>query len=272
VKNDGIELINYLRLFWKRKYILIVGTVIGLVVGLQMVKREPKLYRVELLLNMGKEVDVLPSGSFNLRPFGDIKTIANIIKAKYSLSKERSSEFDLTYALVAGTHMCRIATLGHVKGETVERLKKIINGFCEEYSLRTEKSLHPVYEAIKRLKISEAEMVVEVARTSQIVKELTSSFTANGTNNASYLLNAESALWEKKSSLLNVRSKLMFYETFIKDVDQYKTRVVGEVEGTIIDTRKTNSVIKTTGLGLVICLLLALIIEYIEKVRRFKGM
>jgi len=237
-----------------------------------MVKREPKLYRVELLLNMGKEVDVLPSGSFALRSFGDFKTIASIIKAKYSLSKERSSEFDFTCDLVVGTHMCRIKTIGHVRRETMERLEKIVNVFCEEYSLRTERSLQPVYEAIKRLRADEAEMVVEMARTSQIVKKLTSVYTANDTDNASVILNAEGALWKKRSSLLTVRSKLLFYETFIKNVDQYRTRIVGEVEGTIVNTRKAGKVIKTTGLSLVICLFLALIIEYIEKVSRFKGM
>jgi len=269
---DDIGLIDYLRIIWKRKLLLIAGTMVGLVAGLVVAHRMPELYRVELLLNMGKKMIALPSGHFDIMPIDSPKTFVDILQAHYSLSKERTSKYKyaLKFEMVDNTNLNRISTIGPADKETAERFEEIVQKFCVEYSQKTEKSLIPLYEAIETLNVYYREIIEDVARTKEILEKFTSVSDIEIIENVPSVINIERSLWEKRTILKEIQSELLFYESFAKNADEYKTRIVGDMRRSTIRPEKTRMVIKVAGLSFVISLCLVFFIEYIEKLKRIE--
>ena len=66
-QEDTVELIDYLRVIWKRKILIIVGTLVCIVAGGVMTLRLPVTYHAEVLMRIGKTVNI-DSGSFSPSP------------------------------------------------------------------------------------------------------------------------------------------------------------------------------------------------------------
>ncbi len=54
MEEDTIELVDYLRVIWKRKGLIIVGTLVCMVAGGVVNLRLPEIYRAEALISIGK--------------------------------------------------------------------------------------------------------------------------------------------------------------------------------------------------------------------------
>ena len=64
MKEDTIDLIDYLKVIRKRKILIIVVTLVSVVVGVIMSLRSSETYRADTLLDIGKKVvHSLPSSS-----------------------------------------------------------------------------------------------------------------------------------------------------------------------------------------------------------------
>jgi len=269
---DDIGLIDYLRIIWKRKLLLIAGTMVGLVAGWAVVHRAPELYRIELILNMGKKLAVLPSGSFGLVAIDSPKTIVDVIQAKYSLSKERISKYKyaLKFEVIDNTDLYRISTRGPAEKEAAERFEESVREVCDESSQKTELSLLPLYEVIERLHVSQREIIEEMAITKEVLEKLTPVSDIKNLENVSSVINVERALWEIRTILKGIQLELLFYESFARNADEYKTRIVGDMRRTTIRPEKARKIIKVAGLSFVISLCLVFFIEYIETLKRIE--
>ncbi len=56
MEEDTIELVDYLRVIWKRKGLIIVGTLVCMVAAGVVSLRLPEIYRVKALISIGKTV------------------------------------------------------------------------------------------------------------------------------------------------------------------------------------------------------------------------
>jgi uncharacterized protein involved in exopolysaccharide biosynthesis len=65
MKEDTIDLVDYLRVIWKRKGLIIVGTLVCMVAAGVASLMLPEIYRAEALIKIGK---ILVSSS-SLTPF-----------------------------------------------------------------------------------------------------------------------------------------------------------------------------------------------------------
>ncbi|MGR3175959.1 MAG: hypothetical protein ACUZ8N_15385 [Candidatus Scalindua sp.] len=267
MEKDNIEIIDYLRIIWKRKILIIVGVLVGMVAGLVMVLRAPELYRAEILLSMGKRIVVLPSGSFLLEPFDTAATIVKVIQAKYYMHKERTNKYVLKSEVISGTNLIRI-TLAGVDRKAVESFDEVMKNFCDEHSRKTESSLRPLYAAIEKLKVYQRDVLEEVARSEIRLNE----FESDNDNiaNVTTIIAVENRLWRKKTGLRDIQLRLMFYEAFVKNVDEYRTKIIGDMNKMTNHSNKRSNVIKAGGLGLVISLFLAFFIEYIGRTKKIE--
>lgn len=267
MENDNIEIIDYLRIIWKRKLLIIVGTMVGLVVGLVVILRAPELYRAEILLRMGKRIVVLPSGSFSIEPFDSAATIVKDIQAKYYLREERSNRYVLKSEMISGTNLIRI-TMAGVEKKAMKSFEEIMKIFCDDHSRKTESSLQPLHAVIEKLKVYQRAVLEEVARSETRLNEFESA--NDNIANVTAIIAVENSLWRKKASLSDIQLRLMFYETSIKNMDEYTTKIIGGMNKMTNHSNKRNYVIKAGGLGLVISILLAFFIEYIGKTRKIE--
>ncbi len=85
MEEDTIELVDYLRVIWKRKILIIVGTLVCMVAAAVISLRLPEIYRAEALISIGKTLD--PSSSSS--SLASIDTPGNLTKsipAEYGLN------------------------------------------------------------------------------------------------------------------------------------------------------------------------------------------
>ncbi len=265
MENDNIEIIDYLRIIWKRKLLIIAGVVVSMVAGLLMVQREQDLYRAEILLSVGGKIVVAPSASsFSLVPFDTSATLVNLIHAKYLPDEEEFNKYSLKAEAVSGTTMIRITIVGAGR-KAGEYLNEVSKRFCDDHSRMTEDSIQPLRAAIEQQKVYQREILEEVAGLEIKLKEY-----ETGNIDSVAVIMAQNGLWERKSSLRDIKSELMFYQAFVKNVGECRTKMIGSMNITTTHPNKRSNVIKAGGLGLVISILLAFFIEYIGRTKKIE--
>lgn len=267
MENDNIEIIDYLRIIWKRKILIIVGVLVGIVAGLVMNLRQ-ELYRAEILISIGKKVSLLTtstSASFSLVPFDYPGNLIKTIPAKYGLYEKESGKSSLNVELVSGTELIKITAEGLTRKKAEESLNEFVKRLIDDHSRIIDDSIRPLRDAIEKQKAYQNVVIDEVARSERWLNELESD--NDNIANATAIIVAEDSLWRNRTSLRDIEERLMIYQLVLNNAGEYRSKIIGNVN---ITTIYSNYVIKVGGLGLVISILLAFFIEYIERTKKIE--
>jgi len=266
VEKDSIEIIDYLRIIWKRKLFIIIVIMVGVGVGLGMVSKASELYNVDVLLHMGKKMKFTPSGSYTLAKYDSPANILKILQVKFDMRGAHLNNNVIRSQAISGTGLIRVTMEGADK-RSVEIFKEIMEEFCNDHCQRTEDSFQPFYAAVERKKAYYKTLLNEVVKSEKWLKEFES---AKHTVDVLALIRVESNLQDQQARIRELQDQLMFYKAFNEDVDSYRTKIVGSFNSGVISSSKRGHVIKVVSLSLVISILSAFFIEYIERENKIK--
>ena len=144
MEEGSVELIDYLRVIWKRKVLIIAGTLLCVAVGVAVSIRLPETYRAEILIRIGKTVNTVSffSSSPSLPSFSLIDTVGNLatsIPVEYALEEDLGD--GLNVEVVNGTFMIKIRLEGLEERSTNEHLKKLADKFTSDQFKITERNI-----------------------------------------------------------------------------------------------------------------------------------
>ncbi len=288
MEEDGISLIDCLRVIWKRKILIIVGTLVGIVAGVTVSLRLPATYRAEVLMRIGKTVDMGPitSPSFAL-----LDTIVNLVKTipnEYALEDEGALEYDLNAEMVKGTSLIKIVLEGPDERKTKELHGKVVEKLTVDHLRKIESSIRFYKVLIGKLEADIKEIQNDRDRDALEFEEMNKEmnvevdineadpFTLMMIQNRSIAIQNRSIAIQNnlKQSRVNIRSirdDIFLYQLTINTIEENKTRRVGGVVEICVKPKKIRNIMLAGVGGLMMSLFLAFFIEYLGNVREREG-
>ncbi|MFQ5714749.1 MAG: Wzz/FepE/Etk N-terminal domain-containing protein [Candidatus Scalinduaceae bacterium] len=270
MKEYSIELIDCFRVIWKRKILIIVGTLVCLVAGGIVNLRLPEIYRAEALISIGKTVN---SRSVSLSPsFALVDTpkyLAESIPAEYGLNTEEALKYPLKVEVVRDPSMIKVIQEGPDRRRVGELLKGVVNRLIGNHLRKTESSIQPYRIHIENLEADIKAFQKSVAQMEAQLEEWRSEKMNIEKTDPAAVVSLQNTLWDRETDLKNIQKGLLSYRSFVDNLKEYKTKVVGGVKAgkTPVKPKKKLNVIIGGVVGLTMSLFLALFIEYLGKVR-----
>jgi hypothetical protein len=266
MEEDTIELIDYLRVIWKRKILIIVGTLICMVVAGVVSLMLPEKYRVDAIISIGKTL-VSSSSSAPLDTPGNL---AKSIPIEYGLSEEEALKYLLKVEVVRETSLVKIILEGPDKVRIEELIKGIVNRLIDDHLRRTESSIQPYRSLIGKL-----EADVEVIKKNMAESEVKLEKMNSEKVDPIVVMIAQNNLLERKANLRDIQKDIFGYRLFIDRFkgEEYKTKVLGGIKAkeSLVKPKKKLIVLIAGVVGLMMSLFLAFFIEYLGNVREREG-
>ena len=271
MEEDNIELADYLRVIWKRKILIIVGTLVCMVAAWVVSLWLPEIYRAEALISIGKTVIYLPPSSsssspppHSLIPFDTSKNLAESIPVEYGLNGEEALKYPLKVEVVGGNSLIKATLEGPDRRRVEELLKGVVNGIIDGHLREAEGSIQPY-----RVFIGNMEAEIEVVKKG--IVELEAKLKKMNTEKVDpvAVVMAQNNLWQRSDNLRNIQRNHVLYRTFVDSFKEYKTRLIGGVKAgkTPVKPKKKLIVLTAGAVGLMMSLFLAFFIGYLRKVR-----
>jgi len=294
MEENVVELIDYLRVIWKRKRLIVVVTLVGLVVGVGVVinsrsKPPPATtYYASAHIKIGKKV-ALGSADVHLVPVEDSNILVKIIPLKYEEKVRETLGYHLDVKQV-GDSILKLTLVGPEKG--VGRvLKEIIDMLIGEHREKSEFSAVAYESFIKKLK-ADAKMfqenidILEVSIKEMKIKENNfMEYMNTGEEeiqeeenigdlsvvwNMLYLktIDKEIDLSRSRRDLRDIQWQILVYQTTIGSFEDYNTRMSGKIRFKVVTPKgrdTTNTITVAVVAGLIISLSIAFLMEYIEE-------
>jgi len=294
MEENVVELIDYLRVIWKRKRLIVVVTLVGLVVGVGVVinsRSKPipaTTYYASAHIEIGKKV-ALGSADVHLVPVEDSNILVKIIPLKYEEKVRETLGYHLDVKQV-GDSILKLTLVGPEKG--VGRvLKEIIDMLIGEHREKSEFSAVAYESFIKKLK-ADAKMfqenidILEVSIKEMKIKENNfMEYMNTGEEeiqeeenigdlsvvwNMLYLktIDKEIDLSRSRRDLRDIQWQILVYQTTIGSFEDYNTRMSGKIRFKVVTPKgrdTTNTITVAVVAGLIISLSIAFLMEYIEE-------
>jgi uncharacterized protein involved in exopolysaccharide biosynthesis len=267
MEEDTVELVDYLRVIWKRKRLIIVGTLVCMVVAGVVSLRLPEIYRAEALIKIGK-ILVSPSPS----SLASIDTPGNLTKsipAEYGLNEEEASKYFLKAEEVRGTSLIKATLEGPDRRRVEELLKGIVNRLIDDHLRKTENSIQPYRVLIGKLETDIKMIQKDTAQLEARLKKMNTEKT-----DPVIVMITQNNLGQKGTNLRNIRQDLLLYRSVVDRLHEYKTKVIGGIKANKnpIKPRKKRIILTVGVVGLMMSLFMAFFIRYLGKIReREKG-
>ena len=189
MKDDEIELIDYLRVIWRRKILIIVGPLVCMIVLGVISSMKPVTYRADVIVQIGKRValampsvmpsavpSVMPSAVPSVMPSADNRPSLIHIDSSESLVKTMHirhnliPEYSLDAEVIAGTSMIKLILTGYDRG--VEgTLEETVNELIDEHCRKANDSFIPYKHLIKELEANVEVILRQITVTKEEIKK-----------------------------------------------------------------------------------------------------
>ena len=311
MEENTVELIDYCRVVWKRKILIIVVIsvcmVVGVGVGVMNSKKKPKVkYRAEVIVKIGKKVNLAPftGGSASVDYIENPAHLVTILPLRYESKVEEAIRYHIEVKKLGLLGMVRIIMEGDDEG--VEReLKELVDKLIDEHLVIAETSVTEYKDIIRKLeehaKMFRREMDRNEASVEEMKKkaekylvyidsikegnEMERRMEGEGWVEADksaflnmlYLrtIDKEGELARNWQSLRSIQLKLSTHRITFGKLEDYRTEKFGAIKSTAVRQKEksTNNFIMTAGVvGLIMSFVIAFFIEYIEESKsRRKG-
>ena len=269
MEEDTIELIDYLRVIWKRKILIIVGTLVCMVAAGVVSLWLPEIYRAEALISIGKTViSPSPSLSPSLAPFDTPDNLAKSIPAEYGLNDEEASKYFLKAEEVRETSLVKVALEGPDRRRVEELLQRVVNRLIDAHLRKSESSIQPY-----RILIGGLETDIKVIKKDMVESEAKLKKMHTEKVDPVAVAMVQNNLWRRKANLRNIQEEFLLYRTFVDSLKEYKTEMIGGVKAkkSPVKPKKKLIVLMAGVVGLMMSLFTAFFIEYLGNVREMEG-
>ena len=259
MEEDTVELINYLRVIWKRKIIIFVGTLICMAVGVVTNLRLPDTYRAAAVVKIGKKASPSSLSSLSLSPLDTSGNLIKTIPIEYRLSNGHR----LKVESFSGASMLRIVVEGLDRG-VKESLSDVVNKLTEEHLRVIEKAMRPYKMLVNKLDTNASTIQNEIVESKAILQEIqTKGLEHDG------VAMIHDRILQASSDLRVTDQEVLKYQAFIDymNEDGFKTRLVGKVSMTTIKPNKKRNLLLAISVGFVATVFLVFFMEYIVMAR-----
>ena len=280
MEEDSVELIDYLRIIWKRKILIIVGILLCMGGGGGVSKTKfPDIYRAETLILIGKalssysysysystkETSSVPL-SFSSSPSFDLidtpESLQTYIPIMYGIRNGESQGYSLEIARVSDTSILKLIVKGPNRERAEELLKGVVDRIIENHRKKLEQSIDPysvlmanTEEDIKN--IQEDISVLETSLKNMITSDI----------DLKTIVQTQNNMWLLRNNLRILRQKNLEYTTIIGSLRENNTKVISTTEASkiVMPSHIRRNVLIGGAVGLMISIFLAFIIEYVGK-------
>ncbi len=269
MKEYSIELFGSLRVIWKRKILIIVGTLVCMVAGGIVNLRLPEIYRAEALISIGKVVaSHSPSLEPSLAPFDTHENLTKSIPAEYGLNDEEETlkyplKVEMVRAAVKGVYLIKAIQEGPDRKRVEKLLKGVVNRLIDDHIRKIESSIQPYRILIGKLETDIKMIQKDIAQWEVQLEKMN----IEKTDPVAVVM-AQDNLWQRGTDLRNNQQSLLLYRSVVDRLKEYKTKVIGGVTAgkTPVKPMKKLNVMIGGVVGLTMSLFLAFFIEYLGKV------
>ncbi len=265
MEEDTIKLVNYLRVIWKRKRLILVGTLVCIIAVGVISMRLPEIYRAEAIISIGKTVN---SSSPSLSPsLAVLDTTDNLIKsipAKYGLNDEEEAlKYPLKVEVVRGVSLIKVIQEGPDRKRVEELLKGVVNRLIDDHLRKIESSIQPYRILIGKLETDIKMIRKDIAQLEVQLEKMN----IEKTDPVAVVM-VQNNLWQRGTNLRDTQQSLLLYRSVVDRLKEYKTKVIGGVTAgkTPVKPMKKLNVMIGGVVGLTMSLFLAFFIEYLGKV------
>jgi hypothetical protein len=306
MEENTVELIDYFRVVWKRKILIIVVIFVCLGIGVGVyysrLRLEPSpvtSHTAEAVVKVGRKLTFTPASGISsaVAYIEPPEFLMVSLPIRYGFKVKDTPGCHLDVKQIGNTSMLKLTLNGPDIG--VERvLRELIDILVDEHSSKTETSLVAYTSFIRKLQgdvdmfhenIASAEasiketkrrggmhlenMVVSEAE----IKEEKSGGGQSAFMNMLYLktVDLERDLRESRNDLRRTEWQLILYQTSMGERRKYMTERVGQITRTTVTLKEKSSehtILVAGVVGLMISLFIAFFMEYIEESKsRRKG-
>ena len=251
MEEDTVDLTDYLRVIWKRKILIIVGTLVCVIFGVVMSLRLPEVYRAEAILRIGATIDASNRRILVDQP----RDMVKIIPVMYALEDEEALGYNLSANVVPDSLLINIYMKGPDIEKVIELLGKISEKIVEDQNNVIETTIQSYMELIER----SAERIKKVIE----ISEKTNA--ESGVNKTDLELSLQNRL-NKSDAMQYDREEIFRSRLIVDDLKRNKTRQVGGVREVIVRKGKISTVLIAGFAGLAMFIFLAFIIEFLGNV------
>jgi hypothetical protein len=306
MEENTVELFDYLRVIWKRKILIIVVILVCIVVGVVLGAKNsgPKVplvtYRADATVKIGKKVKImLAKGSSPIIEYiEDPGLMVETVPLSFGLKVVENTEYHFDVERIGTLAMLKLVIKGPDKGvgrvleEIVDRLidkhrKKAKDSVAAYKDLMKkmevdaeilEKEIYEMDKRIKDMKDKEGEYLLHIESSGAKEKGDMVVGDRSAFLNMLYLktIDKESNLAGSRASLRDIQMQLTMQQITLGNLEEYKTELVGGIRNSTVELNSESKVHDTVVVGgivgLIMSLLIAFFVEYIEESKsRRKG-
>ena len=297
MEENTVELIDYLRVIWKRKILIIVVTLVCIGVGAgvtnsRLKAKQPVTYCATVVVKIGKKVRLVPVGGGSVSYIENPRELVRIFPLEYDFKIRENPGYHLNIEQVEDLFIVKLTMKGPDK-EVEKVLEELVKMLIDKHRTKAKDSVIAYNNFMKKMK-TDAEMLKKeifvMDKSIEEMKErggeyLRSIETSNvgrkgdiaGGDRSAFLnilylktVDKERELRVSRSALRNIQRQLTLQQITLGNLEEYKTEMVGRIQSTaIVESKEEKRGYNTTAVagiaGLIMSLFIAFFMEYIEE-------
>jgi capsular polysaccharide biosynthesis protein len=305
MEENNVELIDYLRVIWKRKILIITLTLVcigvGVGVGVTNSRSKPKqpvTYHSTAVVKIGKKVILVPTSDVHSKVeyIEDPEELVKTFSLDYGFKLKETPGYHLDIEQVGRLAMIKLTLNGPDSG--VERvLKELVDMLFDKHHKKAKDSVVAYNNFMKKTE-ADAELLKKdifsmnkriggmKKKEEDYLMNIESGAVAKGDKtggdrsaflNMLYLktIDKERELSASRTNLRNIQMRLTIQQITLGNLEEYKTEMVGEVSNAVVkpkEKRGDNNIAVAGVVGLIMSLFIVFFMEYIEGAKsRRKG-
>jgi capsular polysaccharide biosynthesis protein len=275
------ELIDRLRVIWKRKIFIIVGTLICIAVGVAIGLMSPAKYNAQAILRIGKIAEVDDDFSMypNVSTLDLVDDLTQSIPIRYGIDRNVDFGYHLSAETIGKTNLLRLTLRSSERG--VEKLLKgVVSRIVEDHRVITEASIRPYRLLIKKLEADSMQLDKQIAlgesrqrKLKEDIKKIcgntdekTESIPSTYLVGLSLISSEAASIAKDSRSLRGVRNQLLVCQSVVSSFKEYNTELVSGVGSKVSKVNMLRNIVLAGFAGFIMFIFLVFIIAYLRKV------
>ena len=297
MEENAVELIDYFRVIWKRKILIIVMILVGLGIGagVKAMNSKPKppkpltTYCSDVVVKIGKKVRLVPVGGGSVSYIENPRELVRTFPLEQDVKIRENPGYHLNIEQVEELFMVKLTMEGPDKG--VEKvLEELVKTLIDKHRIKAKDSVVAYNNFMKKME-ADAEMLKKeifvMDKSIEEMKErggeyLRSIETSNvgrkgdiaGGDRSAFLnilylktIDKEKELSRTREALRKIQKQLTLQQITLGNLEEYKTELVGKIRSSAIEPKKKkhSTIALAVVAGLIMSLFIAFFMEYIEE-------
>jgi len=264
LEEDSVELIDYLRVIWRRKGLIIVGTLLSMVATGVVSFTQPRFYRAEALIEIGRVLKT-PFPNPSLAPVESSADMVQSIAFRHGVKEREGPSYPPARAkVVKGTSLIKIIQEGPDREMVANRLERVVDEIVSNHNEKVTASFSSYKELIGTLEDDLRVIKGEIVSAEKVWGSL-----EHKVDNPVTAIMYKDYLFNTRKEVRSLLQDITTYQAFIKNIEEYRSKLIGDIvaeEAPVKPKIKLNILLAGMG-GAMFFLFLAFLLEYIKRTR-----